>query len=204
MMRMPKRNTWSSLLKTGGFLPPLFAALWITSPLVAADAKSRIFDSQVSILDHEHLPLAQAMPADKYDFAPTVGAFKGVRTFAEQVRHMATVIYMVSGAVLGEKPPVDIGKDDSGPAAVKTKAQLVDYLKGALEFAHKAAQSVTEKNELDDIAAPFGGGKMKRLDAITMIAWHSFDHYGQMVEYARMNGIIPPASAPAPPAAAKK
>src|SRR5262249_19717931 len=157
----------------------LWVAIGAAPAVRGADAVSQIFDRQVSILDHEHLPLAQAMPADKYNFAPTNGAFKGVRTFAEQVRHMATVIYMISGAVLGEKPPVDIGKDDSGPASVKTKEQLVDYLKGSLAFAHKAAQSVTAKNELDDIVSPFGDGKIKRLEAISEIAWHSFDHYGQ-------------------------
>jgi hypothetical protein len=177
--------------------------LFIAPSLVRADGISQVFDGQISILEHDQLPLAQAMPADKYDFAPTAGSFKGVRTFAEQVRHMTTVIYMVSSAVLGEKPPVDIGKDDSGPASVKTKAQLVEYLKGAIAFAHKAALSVNQKNELDDIASPFGDGKMKRVAAISMIAWHSFDHFGQMVEYARMNGVIPPSSQPAPPPAKK-
>ena len=177
----------------------------LTSSLCAADGVNtdgvaRIFDSQIQSLEHEQLTLAEAMPADKYDFAPTAGAFKGVRTFAEQVRHMATVIYMLSGAVLGEKPPVDTGKDDNGPAAVKTKAQLVEYLRGSLVFAHKAVGTLTVKNELEDIASPFGGGKMKRLAAVSMIAWHSFDHYGQMVEYARMNGVVPPASMPSPPA----
>jgi hypothetical protein len=174
----------------------------LLAPWAKADGISQVFDSQITILEHEHLPLAEAMPADKYEFAPTNGAFKGVRTFAQQVRHMATLIYMASGAVLGEKPPVDIGKDDSGPASVKTKAQLVEYLRGAIAFAHKAALSVNAKNELDDVT--FGDGKMKRVAAISMITWHSFDHYGQMVEYVRMNGIIPPASAPAPPSAAKK
>ena len=184
-------------------LAMFFLAIASGSNVFAADAVGQIFDSQIQTLEHEHLPLAQAMPAEKYDFAPTVGAFKGVRTFADQVRHMATVIYMLSGALLGEKPPVDIGKDDNGPAALKTKAQLVDYLKGALVYAHKAAQSVTAQNELEDIPSPFGPGKMKRLAVVSMIAWHSFDHYGQMVEYARMNGVIPPSSQPALPPAKK-
>jgi len=180
----------------------LVLPMLLISPLLAkADGISQVFDSQVSILEHEHVPLAEAMPAEKYSFAPTGGAFKGVRTFAEQVRHTATVVYMLSSAILEEKPPVDIGKDDSGPASVKTKAQLVEYLRGAITFAHKAAQSVNAKNELDDVSSPFGGAKMKRLAAVSMIAWHSFDHYGQMVEYARMNGVVPPASAPAPPPA---
>ncbi len=176
----------------------------LTPALFGADAVTQIFDGQVKALENDVLPLAEAMPADKYNFAPTSGSFQGVRTFAEQVRHMSTVIYMLSGAVLAEKPPVDIGKDDSGPASVRTKAQLVEYLRGALAFAHKAAGTLTEKNELDDVASPFGGGKMKRMAAASMIAWHSFDHFGQMVVYARMNGVIPPSSLPAPPASAKK
>jgi uncharacterized damage-inducible protein DinB len=176
----------------------------LTPALLRADGVGQILDSQIKALDSDVLRLAEAMPADKYDFAPKTGSFQGVRTFAEQTRHLATVIYMMSGAVLGEKPPVDTGKDDSGPAAVKTKAQLVEYLRGALAFAHKAVGTVTEKNELDDITSPFGDGKMKRLAAASMIAWHSFDHYGQMVVYARMNGVIPPSSLPAPPASAKK
>jgi len=145
--------------------------------------KSLILKFRPSIMSifHSH---RSCLPR-KYDFAPTAGSFKGVRTFADQVRHMATVIYMLSGALLGEKPPVDIGKDDNGPAALKTKAQLVDYLKGSLIYAHKAAQSVTAQNELEDIPSPFGSGKMKRLAMVSMISWHSFDHYGQMVEYAR-------------------
>ena len=191
----------ASLLPTLSLLALLATAP--TSNLYGADGAGQIFDSQVQILEHEHLPLAQAMPAEKYDFAPTAGAFTGVRTFAQQVRHMATVIYMLSGALLGEKPPVDVGKDDSGPVAVKTKAQLVEYLRGSLLYAHKAALSVTAANELEDIPSPFGQGKMKRLAAVSMIAWHSFDHFGQMVEYARMNGVIPPSSQPASPPAEK-
>jgi len=184
-------------------LAMFFLAVASGSNVFAADAVGQIFDSQIQTLDHEQLPLAQAMPAEKYDFAPTAGSFKGVRTFADQVRHMATVIYMLSGALLGEKPPVDIGKDDNGPAALKTKAQLVDYLKGSLVYARKAALSVTAQNELEDIPSPFGPGKMNRLAVVSMIAWHSFDHYGQMVEYARMNGVIPPSSQPATPSAKK-
>jgi DinB superfamily len=175
----------------------------LTPALFGAEGVARVLDGQIKALDSDVLRLAEAMPADKYDFAPKAGSFQGVRTFAEQTRHLATVIYMMSGAVLGENPPVDTGKDDSGPAAVKTKAQLVEYLRGSLAFAHKAVGTVTEKNELDDITSPFGDGKMKRLAAASMIAWHSFDHYGQMVVYARMNGVIPPSSLPAP-ASAKK
>jgi hypothetical protein len=169
------------------------AAAW------AVEGVAQVFDSDVRAIESDILRLAEAMPAEKYDFAPTAGAFKGVRTFALQTRHLATVIYMLSGAILGQKPPVDIGTGDDGPTAVRTKAQLVEYLRGSIAFAHKAMATLTEKNELDDITVP-GEGKMKRLAAASEIAWHSFDHYGQMVVYARMNGVIPPSSMPAPAA----
>jgi hypothetical protein len=87
---------------------------------------------------------------------------------------------------------VDLGKGDDGPEALKTKEQILDYLKGSLAYAHKAAQNLTEKNFLDDVQNPFNpSGKMKRGAVIGMIGWHSFDHYGQMVVYARMNGVVP-------------
>lgn len=136
--------------------------------------------------------LATKMPADKYNFAPTSpGEFKGVRTFALQVRHIATVAYMVSAAALGEKAPVDLGPTDNGPDSLKTKDQILNYLKGAMAYAHKAAQNLTEKNQLDEIKNPFEDGKMRRAGAVGIIGWHSFDHYGQMVVYARMNGVVP-------------
>ncbi|HEV2200942.1 MAG TPA: DinB family protein [Bryobacteraceae bacterium] len=168
------------------------------APALFADGVTQIYDGQVKSIEGDILRLAEAMPADKYDFAPSAGAFHGVRTYAQQVRHLATVIYMLAGAVLGERPPVDIGTDEDGPAAVRTKAQLVEYLRGSIAFAHKAMASLTQKNELDDITAPGGDGKIKRVEAASEIAWHSFDHYGQMVVYARMNGVIPPSSMPAP------
>jgi uncharacterized damage-inducible protein DinB len=178
-----------------GLIIPFVA---LTPAMHALDGVAQIYDGQVRAVESDILRLAEAMPADKYDFAPTAGSFKGVRTFAQQVRHLATVIYMLSGAVLGEKPPVDTGKDDDGPAAVRSKAQLVEYLRGSIAFAHKAMAKLTQKNELDEIQSPFEAGKIKRLEAASEIAWHSFDHYGQMVVYARMNGVIPPSSMPAP------
>ena len=131
------------------------------------------------------------MPADKMNFAPTAGEFKGVRTFAQQEKHLATYVYMASSAVLEQKPPVDIG-GDNGPDSVKTKEQIVDYVKGAFAYGHKALLSVTEKNQMEPVK--FEGRSMPRIGAAVFMMYHNFDHYGQMVEYLRMNGIIPPAS----------
>jgi len=181
----------------------LLLSLSLTPAMFSADGIPQVFDSQIKSVESDVLRLAEAMPAEKYDFAPTAGSFQGVRTFAEQAKHIATIMYMLAGAALGEKPPVDLGTGENGPASVRSKAQIVEYLRGSLKFAHKAAASLTEKNQLDDVTSPFGDGTMKRVAAVSTIAWHSFDHYGQMVVYARMNGVVPPASQPAP-ASAKK
>ena len=156
-----------------------------------AEALAKVFDDQVSTVEREVLGLAQKMPADKYDFAPTNGTFTGVRTYALQVRHIATYIYRISASVSGEKAPVEIGPTDNGPDTLKTKDQIIDYFKGALAFAHKAMGTITEKNMYDQVPSPFGRGTMTRLAAAAFLGQHSYDHYGQMVVYSRMNGVFP-------------
>ncbi|HET9696046.1 MAG TPA: DinB family protein [Terriglobales bacterium] len=150
------------------------------------------FDRQFASLEKEFVPLVEAMPADKFDFAPTNGEFKGVRTFATQAKHVATVNYMVAAALLGEKPPVDT-KSENGSDDLKTKDQIVKYVKDSFVYTHKALATVNDKNVMEMIDGPFGA-KSSRLGLASIVTWHSFDHYGQMVVYLRMNGIVPPAS----------
>ena len=133
------------------------------------------------------------MPEDKFGFAPTAGEFKGVRTFGQQAKHVAAVNYMVGAAILGEKPPVELG-GENGPDSIKSKAEIVKFVKDSFAYAHKATASVTAENATGEINSPFGKDKVTRMGMATVFAWHGFDHYGQMVEYLRMNGIIPPAS----------
>lgn len=154
---------------------------------------SQIEDHLVSSVEGEFVPTADAMPEDKYSFAPTNGEFKGVRTFAQQVKHVAAVNYMIAAAILEEKPPVELG-GENGPDAITSKADIMKFTKDSFAYLHKALSSINEKNETDQIKAPFGEGKVSRLGIATLVLWHNFDHYGQMVEYLRMNGIVPPAS----------
>jgi len=144
-------------------------------------------------LEHEFVPAADAMPEDKYSFAPSSGEFKGVRTFAQQVKHVAAVNYIIGAGILGEKPPVDTG-GENGPDSIKTKAEIVNFLKESFAYAHKAVLSIDEKDALLSVKSPFGDGMTTRMAMATWITGHGFDHYGQIVEYLRMNGIIPPAS----------
>jgi uncharacterized damage-inducible protein DinB len=153
----------------------------------------QVLDGGVKSVESEFVSAADAMPEDKYSFAPTSGEFKGVRTFAQEVKHVAAVNYLVGGVILGEKPPVDVG-GENGPDSIKTKADIMKFIKDSFAYAHKAAASVDEKNMVEPIKNPFGEGETTRLGMATVFTWHSFDHYGQMVEYLRMNGIVPPAS----------
>ncbi len=156
------------------------------------DAVTKMYDHQVELVEHDVLPLVEAVPADKYDSRP----FADVRTFGEQVRHMATMIFMTAAIVLGERSPYGPGKNDNGPEDILTKDQAVKYLKDSFAYAHKAMQTLTVANHLDPVPTYFG--PMPRMDAAAGIAYHSFNHYGQMVAYARMLGIVPPSSVPPP------
>jgi uncharacterized damage-inducible protein DinB len=154
---------------------------------------TQVLDRSVTNTEHEFTSAAEAMPEDKFEFAPTNGEFKGVRSFGEQIKHVAAVNYIFGAAILSEKVPVDVG-DESGPASVKTKAEILSYLKDSFAYVHKAIETVNEKNLVDPLKSPFGEGSVTRLGLATSVAAHGFDHYGQMVEYLRMNGVVPPAS----------
>lgn len=140
---------------------------------------------------------AAAMPADKYGYSPTVGDFKGVRTFGQQVKHLAATNHILAAAALGEDPPADAG-DEAGPESVRTKAEILEYLNGSFTHLGKAIDAI------GDQSVPVKGSPISPLpaNAATRLALtvesliHAFDHYGQMVEYLRANGVLPPASRP--------
>jgi uncharacterized damage-inducible protein DinB len=155
-----------------------------------------VLDRQLSIVEHEFFSAAEAMPEEKYSFAPTNGEFKGVRTFAQQVKHVAAANYLFFSAILGEKPPEG---DENGPASVKTKAEILKYLRESYAMGHRAFATITPENAVTPVEHPLSGPFNNRLAIASIACWHPFDHYGQMVEYLRMNGIIPPASRPQPP-----
>jgi uncharacterized damage-inducible protein DinB len=154
---------------------------------------TEILDHTVINLESEFIPAAEAMPEDKFGFAPTGGEFKNVRTFGQQIKHVAAVNYELGAALLEQKPPVDIG-DESGPASITSKADVLKYLKASFEYVHKAIATINEKNYVETVKSPFGEGTVSRLGLATFVASHGFDHYGQMAVYLRMNGIVPPAS----------
>jgi DinB superfamily len=154
---------------------------------------SQVLDSDVTSIEGELVPAAEAMPEDKYGYMPTGGEFKNVRSFAAQIKHVAAVNYLVGAAILGEKPPVDTG-GESGPASMTSKAEIVPFVKQSYAYAHKAVATITSANATQPVKSPFGDNQTTRLGLANAFAWHGFDHYGQMAIYLRSNGIVPPAS----------
>ncbi len=162
-------------------------------PKEARRSVTELLDRNVSNFEHEFVPAAEAMPEDKFNFVPSEGEFKNVRNYGQQIKHVAAVNYELAAAVLEQKPPVDIG-DESGPASLTGKAEIIKYLKDSFAYVHKAVATINDSNMTGTVKSPFGEGAVSRLGLIMSVPSHGFDHYGQMVVYLRMNGIVPPAS----------
>ena len=154
---------------------------------------TQVMDRALTNVEKEFLSAAEVMPEDKYGYAPTDGEFKGVRTFAGQIKHVAASNYEFGGVILQQKPPVDFGGEE-GPASIKTKAEILSFLKDSFAYVHKAIASMNEQNATESIKSPWGQNTVTRLGITTLTVAHCFDHYGQMVVYLRHNGIVPPMS----------
>ncbi|MGZ7060998.1 MAG: DinB family protein [Candidatus Angelobacter sp.] len=157
---------------------------------------SSVVDRQVSQYEKNMVEAAEAMPADKFDFTPASlnipgSAYKDVRTFALLVKHTATANYRFWTTLTGEKMPENI-KGPNGPDELKTKAEIIQFLKDSFAVGHRAAKSLTPENALEQV--PFFRGTQPRLFVASGAVIHAADEYGQMIEYLRMNGIVPPAS----------
>jgi uncharacterized damage-inducible protein DinB len=165
----------------------------------AAPTVGAVIDREISIIEKEFVDAADAMPEDKYNFTPAGlnlqgSDYKGVRTFAEEVKHVATANYMFWGAITGD-PMLPGTAGPNGPDSIKTKAEIMKYLKDSYAIGHKAAGTLTAENIVTTVKIPMmSPNPISKLFVATFGVAHGFDHYGQMVEYLRMNGIVPPAS----------
>jgi uncharacterized damage-inducible protein DinB len=165
-----------------------------TQPLPPPTSLASMVDREISAVEKQLLDAAEAMPDDKFNFTPeslTISGddYKGVRSFAVQVKHVASSNYFIWSPITGDAVPAAI-KDGNGPADIKTKAEILKFLKDSFALGHKAAATLTPENMLQ----PVGKGKSARLHLAEFGVAHAYNHYGQMVEYLRMNGIVPPAS----------
>jgi hypothetical protein len=177
----------------------LLAAFAIIAGAVGAFAQAaadppkdvtQVLDRSVSGPERATLALARRMPENLYNFAPSKGAFNGVRTFALLGKHIAVANYQMGAALLGEKLPIEAGPHDNGPDSVRTKAEVVKFLQESFVYLHKAIATVNEHNLMEEVDLP-EGGRAARLTVVTAAISHPWDLYGQMIEYLRMNGIDP-------------
>jgi hypothetical protein len=162
-----------------------------------AQQETRALQSLTKLVEKEIISTADAMPADKFGFVPTDGEFKDVRTFGQMVKHFSATNHILAAAALGEEPPADAG-DELGPENIRTKAEILTYLKGSFAHLDKAVEAIGQTNIPVNPSpiSPLKRGEVTRLALITETLLHAYDHYGQMVEYLRMNGVVPPASRP--------
>ena len=153
-----------------------------------------VMDRDISAVEKQIVDASEAMPEDKFNFTPEAlnipGAnYKGVRSFAVEVKHIAASNWFIWSPLTGDKLPEGL-KDGNGPANLQTKADIIKFLKDSFALGHKAAATLTTENILQSPA----NSKSTRLHLAEFGVAHAYDHYGQMVEYLRMNGIVPPAS----------
>ena len=173
----------------------VFLVVGSVMTMQAQDTKvepAKAMDTMIGILESEMVPAAKAMPAEKYNFAPSSSAmpgakFDGVRTFAAEVKHVAQANYFMFGTASGLKPDVDV----KAIGALTSKDEIVAALEKSFVFAHKTAAMLTTANAFEAVEVD---GHQTRVTGEAFGVAHGYDHYGQMVEYLRMNGIVPPSS----------
>ncbi len=166
------------------------------SPQPAATIAS-VLDRDISAVEKQIVDASDAMPEDKFNFTPEAlhipgSNYRGVRSFSVQVKHIAASNWFIWSPLTGDKLPEGLKDDGNGPANLQTKADIIKFLKDSFALGHKAAATLTAENMLQ--SPP--NSKSTRLHLAEFGVAHAYDHYGQMVEYLRMNGIVPPASRP--------
>jgi uncharacterized damage-inducible protein DinB len=163
----------------------------IATPAVA-------LDSELSLIESEMMGAVKAMPPEKFGFAPSAAIFvpgqttefASVRTFAQQATHVAQANYFFFSGLSGLKPDVDMKAIPN----LTNKDEVVSALAASFAFGHKAIATLTVANAFEVLKTPEPGLQTRSTLAGFAVS-HAFDHYGQMIEYLRMNGLVPPASA---------
>jgi uncharacterized damage-inducible protein DinB len=180
----------------GGWMRGAFVLLATSiCPLFAQNQPPKtIADSVLGplrMVEGQLLGVAEAMPESKYSFIPASGNFEGVRSFAEQIKHVACGQFAFFNEIEGKTPPPECEK--GGPSKASTKAELIQYLRDSFDYGNRVLATIDAKNQLDRVEGRYAG-PTTRLGMGVIAVWHITDHYGQLVEYLRMNGIVPPAT----------
>ena len=172
-------------------------------PAQASEAPTiaNVLNRQLSSIERNIMGAAEAVPEDKYDFSPATANIPGdfktpepVRTLSQQFKHIGDALEAYGSGILGQKR--EGSAEENGPKNVKTKQEVLAYLKAAFAKGHSAIDTINQQNEVEQIPAPFGNAKTTRLALAVGMVGHSNNHYGQIIEYLRMNSMVPPESQP--------
>jgi hypothetical protein len=166
----------------------------VTAGGTLPDAVTAMYDRQLTLLETDVMSLARAVRPDQFDFVPPGDGFTGVRSFGEQIRHLATTLTIAAARILEAEPPQQPGRHNNGPAGLHSRDDILAYLEASFAYARKAVTALNAGNHLETVGSVFGPSSRGSI-AIGMTC-HGYNHYGQMVVYARMNGIVPPGSVP--------
>ena len=156
-----------------------------------ASPATRTAVEMVASIERRLLAVAEEMPAEKYDFIPPGETFRGVRTFGRQLKHAAAAQHLVAATLLGEPVTGDMA-DERGPDSVRSKADVLQYVRGSFAALRLAAASIDDRSAFERLKTPFGSEPQTRLGLLAQIVGHSWNHYGQVVPYLRLNGLVPP------------
>jgi uncharacterized damage-inducible protein DinB len=174
----------------------LGSAVSLSAQTAPASAFARAVDAEITSQEKQFVDAAEAMPEGKFDFSPEGlnlpgSELKGVRTFAAQVKHVAADNFAIWAPLTGKPEPAGLNAPN-GPPEMKSRAEILKFLKDSFAYAHQAASSLTSLNALELVE--FRGRQVTRLSLILLAFTHVSDHYGQLAEYLRLSGIVPPAS----------
>jgi len=133
--------------------------------------------------------MAEDFPEDKYDFKPTPAQ----RSFAEQLLHAAGANYFFTNLANGQKPPTE---EEPKRSTFKNKAEIVAYVKKALDDGAAAIKSKGDKGMSDTVVDPFANQQVRIIDFAYGFIEHMGEHYGQLAVYYRVAGLVPPESRP--------
>jgi len=153
-----------------------------------ADSPSKVVLDSWNDIGRKLIALAEDFPEDKYDFKPTPAQ----RSFAEQLLHMAGANYFFTNTVLGQKPPDGDPKRDQ----YKTKADIVVFVKKSFADGAAVIKAKGDKGMSDLMVDPFANQQARIYDMAYGFIEHCGEHYGQLVGYYRLAGLVPPESRP--------
>jgi uncharacterized damage-inducible protein DinB len=158
------------------------------TPIKPPDRPSKVVLDSWNDIGRKLIAMAEDFPEDKYDFKPTPAQ----RSFAEQLLHMAGANYYFTNPVIGQKPPTGDPKRDQ----YKTKADVVAFVKKSFADGAAAIQAKGDTGMSELVVDPFGHQQDRISDLAYGFIEHDGEHYGQLVVYYRLSGLVPPESRP--------